>query len=44
MNININKLKEKIYADSPFDLASVEDNAYRSGVDYALQLVEKELK
>lgn len=41
--INIEKLRQKLYADSPFCLATNKDNAYRDGVDMALEAVKEEL-
>ena len=40
--MNINKMRKKLYADSPFDLASKKDDAYRDGVDNTLDLVQVE--
>lgn len=33
------QLRQKAYADSPFDLATTKDDAYRDGVDYVLDRV-----
>jgi len=38
----MSQIKDRLYANSPFNLASAKDNAYRDGVDYALEEVEKQ--
>ena len=40
-NKPVEYVKNLLYADSPFDLASVEDDAYRDGVDLAIEYFEK---
>ncbi len=42
--LNIEKLRKKLYAQSPYDLATMKDDCYRDGVDYTLELIDKELK
>jgi hypothetical protein len=39
--IDIVKMRKKLYADSPFNLATKEDDAYRDGVDATLVLIEQ---
>jgi hypothetical protein len=41
--MNIEIMRKKLYASSPFDLATTEDNAFRDGVDYTLLLLDEEL-
>lgn len=36
-NLNFIKIKDYLYARSPFDLATDEDNAYRDGVDWTIE-------
>lgn len=37
------KMKKKLYADSPFDLGTIQDDAYRDGVDASLEAFENTL-
>lgn len=37
------KMRKKLYAESPFDLATKLDDAYRDGVDATIVLIEKSL-
>jgi hypothetical protein len=39
--VDLVKMRKKLYADSPFNLATKEDDAYRDGVDATLILIEK---
>lgn len=41
--MTLNQMKNKLYASSPFDLATDEDNAYRDGVDNALEMFQETL-
>lgn len=40
MELNLEKLKKKMYADSPYDIGSEKDDAYRDGVDSVLDAIE----
>jgi hypothetical protein len=40
-DLNLTKLQNKLYADSPYDLASELDNAYRNGVDAVIDLLQE---
>ena len=40
--MNFEKMRDKLYADSPFDLGTDADNAFRDGVDMAIELMESE--
>lgn len=33
-------LRQKLYANSPYDLATPEDDAYRNGVDETIEAVQ----
>lgn len=34
------QMRQRLYADSPYNLATAKDDAYRNGVDEALELME----
>ncbi len=36
---HVKQIKQKAYANSPYDLGTSNDNAYRNGVDEAINLV-----
>lgn len=43
MSVDIEKLRKKLYAGSPFDLCTAKDNAYRDGVDMTLEMVNEQI-
>lgn len=39
--MNYEILRNRMYANSPYDLASERDDAYRNGVDAVIEAIEK---